>query len=313
MRKESYFLVCYQLTFFFIAYALQFDKLTDLAGSSNFLINAIISIAITSSVSSKKIVATVCVILWAVRLASFLFIRVMKTGDDKRFDEMREHFFSFLGFWVFQMLWVYICGISVVMLNSYIPDVPGVFGQDLVFGQLAGDWIGLIMFAIGFIWEVVADQQKFHFRFVTLPKFKEQNPDSPSPIMNTGLWKFCRQPNYFGEIFLWWGIFVLCLRPISDPSTSYVSIISPLFITLLLLFVSGIPLAEKGSQKRYLSDSVSEEKKREYLKYRAETSPLIPLPNSFYAGLPLWFKRVFLFEWKFYESEPLKKAQEALA
>lgn len=301
------FTICYQLLFFFIAYFNRFDKVTDLAGSSNFLINALISFLMfpINGQSSQKIVVTVCVCVWAIRLAVFLLIRVIKAGDDKRFDEMRSKFWSFLGFWVFQMLWVWLVGLSVVLMNS---------GTDVQyqFGTAAGDVVGLIMFVVGLVIEAVADQQRFHFRFVQSPAFKAQHKDDGKqiPVMKSGVWRYSRQPNYFGEILLWWGVFVMALDhdPTGRPLT-YVSLISPIFITLLLLFLSGMPLAEAGAQKRYLSEQCKdEEAKKDYLEYRRTTSPLVPLPNGIYAKLPLWFKRAFLFEFKLYESKYIRSS-----
>ncbi|KAI3631165.1 hypothetical protein MIR68_010655 [Amoeboaphelidium protococcarum] len=297
--------VCYQLTYFFIAYFAQIDKVTDFAGASNFLINAVVSLGFAASnaqnlgtfVGSKKIVASLCVVVWAVRLGLFLLTRVLKAGDDKRFDEMREKFFSFLGFWVFQMLWVYIVGLSVVLMNSL--DEQPQFGS-------ATDIAGLVIFIIGFVIEAVADQHKFYHRFNYTAKYKQEHDGQPPPIIQTGMWRFSRQPNYFGEIFLWWGIFVMCLSQ-AYLSTSYIAIISPIFITLLLLFLSGIPLAEKGSQKRYLGSDNADLQKN-YYDYRQRTSPLILMPPFIYKRLPLLIKRIFFFEWTIYESEYLSQA-----
>ena len=306
------FTILYQLSFFFVAYFNRFDKVTDFAGSSNFLINALISLFVgagangANQIESKQWVVFGCVAIWAVRLAAFLLARVLKAGDDKRFDEMREKFFAFLGFWIFQMLWVYIVGLSYLLLNAYQVPV-GTTSDDLTFGRSPRDWAGLVMFIVGFLIEAVSDQQKFYFRFNATAV---AGSEGTRPILRKGVWAWSRQPNYFGEIFLWWGLFVLCLNPTSDPSgTTYVSILSPIFITLLLLFLSGIPLSEQNSQKRYLDPAKSTpEARRMYLEYRNETSPLIPVPRVIYRNLPLWIKRVFFFEWTRYESDFFKQA-----
>ena len=261
--------------------------------------------------NSKVIVATLCLLVWSLRLAIFLLIRVLKAGEDKRFDGMRDKFFKFLGFWVFQMCWVYYVGLPVVLLNAS--------GDQAEFGSSAGDIVGFLMFLIGFAIEVVSDQQKYHYRFVTLPAFKAQNPGKSAPVFQSGLWAYSRQPNYFGEILLWWGMFVMCLHRSTGKnltSTAYVSIISPLFITGLLLFLSGIPLAEKGSQERYLSPKTDVETKKAYIEYRESVSPLIPMPKSWYKTLPLYVKRYALFEWPIYESDLLisyKKSEVSIA
>jgi steroid 5-alpha reductase family enzyme len=164
------------------------------------------------------------------------------------------------------------------------------------------------MFIVGLLIEAVSDQQKFNYRFQVAPQFREQGRQAP--IIRRGLWRYSRQPNYFGEILLWWGLFVMCLdhQPLGYPQT-YWSIISPLFLSFLLLGLSGLPLAERGMQKRYLSaDCKDVEAKRDYLEYRLSTSPLIPLPNGFYRKLPLPIKRWLLFEWPIYETKWLQDA-----
>lgn len=164
--------------YFAIAYLAQFDKVTDFAGGSNFLINAVIALSLASAngtMSSRKIVAACCVFAWAVRLSGFLLTRVLKAGDDKRFDEMRQHFFAFLGFWVFQMFWVYLVGFSVTLLLASDDTSP--------FGARAGDIAGLCLFVIGLVIEAVADQQKFNYRFKYVPEYKRTHDGHAPPII----------------------------------------------------------------------------------------------------------------------------------
>lgn len=303
--------VGYQLLFFFIAFGLQFDKVTDFAGSTNFLLNAVLTMFLPyifdnadftlSDISSRKIVATAMVAVWALRLGAFLFLRVLKAGDDKRFEEMRSKFFAFLGFWILQILWVWVVGLPVTYLNS-LPDSE--VGTDVGSGH---EVAGIVIFVIGFVWEAVADQQRFHHRFC---------PERRRRVLNTGLWRFSRQPNYFGDIFLWWGVYIFCITP-STPST-YAMVVSPLFIACLLLFVSGMPLAELGSQSKFLKEpqgGPTEEWKNsrdEYLRYRATTSPLIPMPPGVYDCLPEIIKKVFFFEFDLYAGPFLKEREARL-
>ena len=139
-----------------------------------------------------------------------------------------------------------------------------------------------------------------------MAELKRTHPEKASPLLDSGLWQFSRQPNYFGEIFLWWGMFVMCLPadPSQENGISYASLVSPLLTTLLLLFLSGIPLSEQSYQKRYLGANNKDQEAREaFIAYRLSTSPLIPMPKFIYRRLPLWFKRVFLFEFSMYETE----------
>jgi steroid 5-alpha reductase family enzyme len=151
--------ILYQLSFFAIASLNRFDKVTDFAGSTNFFINAVVSLTvagvrcisfsvddidISQVYSSKRVVVVACVLLWAVRLAAFLLLRVLRAGDDKRFDEMRDSFWKFLGFWVFQMIWVWTVGVSVTLLCA---------SDDVTSFGSATDIAGLILFILGFMAE----------------------------------------------------------------------------------------------------------------------------------------------------------------
>lgn len=125
---------------------------------------------------------------WGLRLSLFLLFRVLKTGKDDRFDDKRDKFFPFLGFWVFQMLWVWIVSLPVTVLNSpavrqYQPQRSFGTGRDIA---------GVILFAIGFIMESVSDMQRFIFR----------SRNDKTAILDKGFFYLSRHPNYFGEIII---------------------------------------------------------------------------------------------------------------
>lgn len=134
---------------------------TDFAGGTNFVILAIItlSMGIADNVQARNIVASLFVMVWGTRLAGFLLFRILKTGKDDRFDDMRHHFFRYLGFWVFQMAWVWIVSLPVTILNSPNVSYPPNGGGSSTFGA-ATDIIGVIFWTIGFCVEAVADMQK---------------------------------------------------------------------------------------------------------------------------------------------------------
>jgi steroid 5-alpha reductase family enzyme len=181
--------VGYQLFFFAIAFSLKFDKLTDFAGGTNFVLLAILTLACSANRDdARNIVASVFIMAWAARLSGFLLFRIIKTGKDDRFDDKRDKFWSFLGFWVFQMFWVWICSLPVTLLNS--PKVtqfaqPG-FGTGC-------DVAGIILFAIGFVMEAVSDVQKYRFRTAH---------GSDGAVCDVGFFAWTRHPNYFGEIMV---------------------------------------------------------------------------------------------------------------
>ncbi|KAK4686016.1 hypothetical protein P7C73_g4119, partial [Tremellales sp. Uapishka_1] len=359
----------YQCLGFAIAWTLQFDKITDFTGGSNFFIIALITLCTGGSKSyrfiylagdhladpvpsllcsvcpmlryfacpyltyrppPRNIVASVLVMIWAARLGGFLLFRVLKTGSDTRFDEMRSHFFKFAGFWAGQILWVWTVSLPVVILNSPAVSDPARGGTNPKFGT-GRDIAGIILFAIGLFWEALGDIQKF--------QFKSTKPPKGQPCTK-GLWYFSRHPPYFGEILLHWGLWILCLSPAvtslsgrsSESGASraqYGAIVAPLFTMLLLLFLSGLPTAEKPAAKKYYemsypsdTDSQAEEGQAHtsftakndvwanYKSYLARTSILIPILPALYRPLPEWLKRSVLFDFPMYRFDEEKDGKK---
>lgn len=236
--------------------------------------------------------------IWGLRLSAFLLFRVLKTGKDDRFDDKRTHFFPFLSFWIFQMIWVWTCSLPVTLLNS--PTITS-YPQP-AFGT-SRDIAGVVLYAIGLIMESVSDIQKFRFR---------QTHNGRAPICDSGLFGWSRHPNYFGEIILQFGIFTIAVSPAASgylPSSSgtykalYASILGPFFLTILLLFVSGLPLSERpGAKKRYDNDNNWEG----YKEYLNRTSILIPFPPQLYAKMPMVLKRSIFLEFPMYVFDPAR-------
>ncbi|KAG5724178.1 hypothetical protein E4T56_gene6126, partial [Termitomyces sp. T112] len=239
----------YQLLGFAIAWTFRFDKITDFTGGSNFFLLALLTLLIGDTFHVRNIVASVLVMVWAVRIAGFLLFRVLRRGSDSRFDEIRSHFFKFLGFWIGQIVWVWTVSLPLTILNSPAVSDTNNGGSDPLFGT-ARDVTGIVLWALGFTVEAIADYQKFSWK-------SSPTNDGGHPI-NSGLWAWSRHPPYFGEIMCWWGIWILCLSPTTNGSlphsakaAQYGAIMSPLFTVLILMFVSGIPSAEKPQAKRY--------------------------------------------------------------
>ena len=144
------------------------------------------------------------------------------------------------------------------------------------------DIIGFIVFGVGLICETISDQQKFNFR---------NNPDNKGKWCAVGLWKYSRHPNYFGEISVWLGVWLVSVSVIRGAQWS--GVLSPLFTASILLFLSGIPLLEQKSDARHGS-------KPEYLDYKKSVSPLVPLPPALYRVIPNILKCVLLCEFPLY-------------
>eukprot|EP00475_Leptophrys_vorax_P029607 TRINITY_DN4369_c0_g1_i1.p1 TRINITY_DN4369_c0_g1~~TRINITY_DN4369_c0_g1_i1.p1 ORF type:complete len:311 (+),score=62.86 TRINITY_DN4369_c0_g1_i1:34-966(+) len=265
-----------QLLFFFVAFACQFDKVTDLAGTFNFIVVAVLTLLLNKTYFHRQVVVTVLVVVWGVRLGGFLVYRVLKRAKDARFDEMRSNFFKFLGFWIFQMFWVWLVSLAVIFLNATTNDVK----------LSVADYVGWGLWGFGFLLEAIADQSKSNFN---------NDTSNRGMFISSGVWGISRHPNYAGEIIMWTGLFISCAVsfPSNTPS-AFVSILSPIFTFLILMFLSGVNLAEERYNKQFGD-------RQDYCDYRTKTSPLLPLPQFIYSRLPLSFKRAFCCEFPQYE------------
>lgn len=267
--------ILYQFSFFIIASTFKFDKVTDFAGSTNFVVLALLTAILHGSWYFRQIVLTLFVVIWGLRLGVFLLLRILQWGEDRRFDDKRSNLLRFAIFWVLQAVWVWTVSLPVTIVNASGIN-PSVHPADIV---------GWLLWALGFIAEAAADQQKLTFK---------SSPANSGRWCDAGIWKWSRHPNYFGEILLWWGIFIAATPVLRGGQWAVIA--GPVFITLLLLFLSGIPMLEESADKRFGSNAG-------YRRYKNQTSPLVPLPPSIYGILPGWFKRVFLFEFPLYSKK----------
>lgn len=176
----------------------------DLAGGSNFAVLAILTLSLSGHHHARQVVTSLFLILWAVRLSSFLFFRILRTGSDDRFDDKRDKFLPFLGFWIFQMIWVWTVSLPVTILNS--PNVTQYPQHDFGTGR---DIAGVILFVIGFVMESVSDVQKYKFR---------KSHDGHA-VCDVGFFKVSRHPNYFGEIIIQFCTFSVTTPPLKILTT----------------------------------------------------------------------------------------------
>jgi steroid 5-alpha reductase family enzyme len=235
--------------FFAVAAARRTDVVTDLSYSLTFALLAVL-LLFTGAAEPVQLVASLLVVVWAVRLGAYLFRRIMRMKVDHRFDGMREQPLRFARFWLLQAITV-----AVVMLPvSYLLD------QDQPSGLGVWSIAGAAVWLVGLLIEAVADAQKAAFRA------KEENRGR---FVASGLWRYSRHPNYFGEMLVWWGLFVYTVPVLHG--AAFAVVIGPVFITLLLLFVSGIPPLERSADQKYGSDAA-------YRDYKRRTSILVPLP-----------------------------------
>ncbi|MEI6448734.1 MAG: DUF1295 domain-containing protein [Actinomycetes bacterium] len=250
------FALCVALAFviqwlaFIPAYLLQNEGWFDLTGSVTYITVTVVAVALGPTPDARSLLLLALVVIWAARLGSYLFRRIRKAGKDARFDAIKPSFIRFLNTWTLQGLWVSLT--LAAALAAITTDQRKRLGVVAI--------VGLLVWAAGFAIEATADFQKSRFR---------ADPANRGAFIHSGLWAWSRHPNYFGEIVLWIGVAVIAVPVLQG--WQYVTLISPLFVILLLTRVSGVPLLEKRADEKWGGQD-------EYEAYKKRTSVLVPLP-----------------------------------
>lgn len=260
--------IVYQAIFYTICRVYRTGKLADLAGTTNFLVLALMTY-ILGGRTWRTGVLTLYTIMWSSRLGVFLLLRVLQWGHDRRYERLRDRGMEGL-FWVVQGLWVWAVSLPVTIANTLATGVP--------FGLL--DAIGGVVVVTAVVMEAVADMTK-------LRADRQAGP----PWMSTGVWSWSRHPNYFFEICVWVGVVLAGWHSLGR--LWLVAIVSPVFTALLLLFVSGVPVLEASADRRF-------GQRGDYLEYKKGTSVLIPVPPGVYKGLPDGVKKCLLLDFDMY-------------
>tara|TARA_B100001013_G_scaffold344120_1_gene273549 strand:+ start:1403 stop:2272 length:870 start_codon:yes stop_codon:yes gene_type:complete len=218
---------------FIPSYLLQTEHYFDLTGALSYISTITLAAYLHPLLDLRGLIICVLISIWAVRLGSFLFMRIKRAGQDRRFIESKTRFWQFLYIWTMGGAWVFITmAAGLAAITSMTQRPLGIFA-------IAGVFLWLVGFSI----EVVADRQKTKFR---------QLPENADHFITSGLWAYSRHPNYFGEILLWLGITVIALPTLVG--WQYVTLISPIFVALLLIKVSGVRLLEADGKDRWGSD-----------------------------------------------------------
>ena len=213
---------------FIPAFIFQTEKFFDLVGSITYLTAILTVLYITDTRNISDYIIVTCIVLWAIRLGSFLFMRIHKAGEDRRFRDIKPNFTRFFMTWTLQGMWVSMCLLCVATAIS-----SGIITNSIFY-------IGLVIFIAGFAIEVVADNQKTVFR---------KNIANKDKFISTGLWAYSRHPNYFGEILLWFGIAIMSFSSLNG--LQYLTLISPIFVYILLVYISGIRILENNGYKKW--------------------------------------------------------------
>ncbi len=233
---------------FIPAYLQQTEKFFDLTGSITYVSVITIALLLSAGADARSILLWALVVIWAIRLGSFLFGRIKKAGKDDRFDALKPSFIRFLIVWTIQGLWVtFTMAAALVAITATQRK-----GLDLF------ALVGFLIWVFGFTIEVIADSQKRRF---------SADPENKGKFIQTGLWSRSRHPNYFGEIVLWIGAALIALPVLQG--WQWVALISPVFVTILLTRVSGVPLLEKKADEKWGGQE-------DYEAYKKRTPVLIP-------------------------------------
>ena len=207
---------------------------------------ALLSSGAEASIRSVFVASFVSV--WTLRLGIFLYKRIVKAGEDIRFRDIKKSLPKFLMTWTLSALWVFLTTVNAITLIALNPLEPiGIFFI-----------MGALLWLLGFGFEVIADRQKKHF---------SEQPKNEGRFITQGLWSVSRHPNYFGEIILWAGIAIISLPFLSG--WQYVTLVSPVFVFLLLTRISGLPFLEDKAEKKWGED-------KDYIEYKKRTPILVP-------------------------------------
>lgn len=233
---------------FIPSYRAQTEKFYDLTGALTYISITVLLVILSPGVDARGLLLAAMVVAWAVRLGTFLFRRVTTHGKDDRFDDIKRDPVRFLNAWTIQGLWVVLtAALAWVAITS-----------DRKVGLDGFFWAGLLVWAAGFGIEIVADSQKRAFK---------ADPANRGRFISTGLWSRSRHPNYFGEITLWVGVAVIALPVLQG--WQWAALVSPVFVALLLIKGSGVPLLEAKADEKWGGQP-------DYEAYKQNTPVLIP-------------------------------------
>ena len=234
-------------TIFLPSFVFKTEHYFDLTGSISYIITVIAAILLNPKLDLRDLIICLMIVVWALRLGSFLFLRVKKDGKDTRFDIIKTKFLWFLMTWTLGGLWVLAtmaAGLAAITSSTSLPLGPIAF-------------LGIAIWVFGMVVEVTADKQKSLFK---------RMPVNQGRFITTGLWAWSRHPNYFGEITLWLGLSLVALPVLSGWQLA--TMVSPVFVYLLITRVSGIPLLEALAEKRWGTDP-------DFIAYRDGTPALM--------------------------------------
>ncbi len=242
---------------FLPSFIIRSEKYFDITGTFAYLfsLSLILYFLITTQnvIEVRSLTVFMLISIWSIRLGYFLFSRIIREKQDKRFTNLKKSFSKFFVTWTVSGMWVFITslnGLTVIVNNvSYFNDI--------------FYFLGLIIWIVGFLIEVISDEQKRRFKM---------NIENKNKFISTGLWKISRHPNYFGEMLIWIGIALISFPTLVG--FQYFTLISPIFVIWLLTNISGINLLEEKADAKWGQIT-------SYIQYKENTPILIPFSKIF--------------------------------
>jgi steroid 5-alpha reductase family enzyme len=239
----------YMTILFVVAVKIKRNDLVDNAWGMGFVLVSWLFLALQPSADWRRLLIIALISIWAVRLSWYLYLRYKNRKEDFRYAQWRKDWGN---------AWLWRSYLQVFLLQGFfmlsIAYPIFLYTRPRANPSPLIDILGLLIWLIGFAFESLGDAQMRAFK---------RNPRNRGKVINQGLWRYSRHPNYFGEATMWWGIFILSL----NFHWGYIAIVSPVIITTLLLKVSGVPMLEK----KYKDNP-------EYQEYIRKTSSFFPLP-----------------------------------
>jgi steroid 5-alpha reductase family enzyme len=226
------------------------NDIADIAWGFGIFLVGVSSYIVSEEPSTLATILIILGALWGLRLSLRILLRNIKKSEDYRYKKWRDQW----GIWFYprSYLQVYLLQGLLMVVVGYPFVHASVYGG--IFEASVLVIFGIVVWCVGYFFEVVGDYQLDTFL---------KNPENRGKIMNTGLWKYSRHPNYFGEVSMWWGIWLIVVTM----PLGYIAIISPLMITFLILKVSGIPMLEKS-----FDDNL------DFQEYKRKTNAFFPFP-----------------------------------
>ncbi|NNJ96739.1 MAG: DUF1295 domain-containing protein [Gammaproteobacteria bacterium] len=230
----------------------QTERYYDLVGGITYVTATVVAVLLAGELDLRATLVAAMVMIWSLRLATFLFQRISRAGSDSRFDNIKNRPQKFFMAWTLQGLWVLLtAAAALAVITGGVREPLGPIGI-----------AGIALWSFGILIEIAADRQK--------TKFKD-DPDNEGKFINVGLWAWSRHPNYFGEIMLWTGMAIVAVPVLQG--WQWATLISPVFVAFLLTKVSGVPALEEKADKRWGGQD-------EYEEYKRKTPVLIPKPPA---------------------------------